>query len=210
MPAWLGSCAMLSAGRFFLRAVTQAAAGGEAGCRMPRERCVAFVEGDNPLEGENALVRLRLLPLAAGWRTRLFARSRVFRCTAKKHCQCAGAGLDFAACGCSSMVEQKLPKLTTRVRFPSPAPFPSHRVQGYPIAPASMIFLSEMSRQQVRLSSSALLCLIDCFVAHAKSSGCVLLPSISVHGHPVQVELAAGKWGWLGIESGMGMMRRLP
>jgi len=25
--------------------------------------------------------------------------------------------------GCSSMVEQKLPKLTTRVRFPSPAPF---------------------------------------------------------------------------------------
>ena len=26
--------------------------------------------------------------------------------------------------GCSSMVEQKLPKLTTRVRFPSPAPFP--------------------------------------------------------------------------------------
>src|SRR5271154_3819924 len=24
--------------------------------------------------------------------------------------------------GCSSMVEQKLPKLTTRVRFPSPAP----------------------------------------------------------------------------------------
>ena len=25
-------------------------------------------------------------------------------------------------CGCSSMVEQKLPKLTTRVRFPSPAP----------------------------------------------------------------------------------------
>src|SRR5688572_21585815 len=25
-------------------------------------------------------------------------------------------------CGCSSMAEQKLPKLTTRVRFPSPAP----------------------------------------------------------------------------------------
>ena len=25
-------------------------------------------------------------------------------------------------CGCSSMVEQKLPKLKTRVRFPSPAP----------------------------------------------------------------------------------------
>ena len=27
-------------------------------------------------------------------------------------------------CGCSSMVEQKLPKLTTGVRFPSPAPVP--------------------------------------------------------------------------------------
>src|SRR3989338_9091251 len=26
------------------------------------------------------------------------------------------------ACGCSSMVEQKFSKLTTRVRFPSPAP----------------------------------------------------------------------------------------
>ena len=25
-------------------------------------------------------------------------------------------------CGCSSMVERKLPKLKTRVRFPSPAP----------------------------------------------------------------------------------------
>jgi hypothetical protein len=30
-------------------------------------------------------------------------------------------------CGCSSMVEQKLPKLTTRVRFPSPAPPQSPR-----------------------------------------------------------------------------------
>jgi hypothetical protein len=28
----------------------------------------------------------------------------------------------ISACGCSSMAEQKLPKLTTRVRFPSPAP----------------------------------------------------------------------------------------
>ena len=28
-------------------------------------------------------------------------------------------------CGCSSMAEQKLPKLTTRVRFPSPAPIKS-------------------------------------------------------------------------------------
>src|SRR5882724_9625154 len=27
-----------------------------------------------------------------------------------------------SGCGCSSMVEQKLPKLTTRGRFPSPAP----------------------------------------------------------------------------------------
>src|SRR5947207_6904260 len=27
--------------------------------------------------------------------------------------------------GCSSMAEQKLPKLTTRVRFPSPAPLPA-------------------------------------------------------------------------------------
>ncbi len=29
---------------------------------------------------------------------------------------------DRRKCGCSSMAEQKLPKLTTRVRFPSPAP----------------------------------------------------------------------------------------
>ena len=32
--------------------------------------------------------------------------------------------------GCSSMVEQKLPKLTTRVRFPSPAPCPSAAATG--------------------------------------------------------------------------------
>ena len=31
--------------------------------------------------------------------------------------------LSIAICGRSSMAEQKLPKLTTRVRFPSPAPF---------------------------------------------------------------------------------------
>src|SRR5216683_1701687 len=31
-------------------------------------------------------------------------------------------GYDAAQGGCSSMAEQKLPKLTTRVRFPSPAP----------------------------------------------------------------------------------------
>ena|SRR5689334_18387559 len=35
-----------------------------------------------------------------------------------------GPGLAYKRCqrGCSSMVEQKLPKLTTGVRFPSPAP----------------------------------------------------------------------------------------
>ncbi len=33
-------------------------------------------------------------------------------------------------CGCSSMVEQKLPKLTTRVRFPSPAPRMIRRSDG--------------------------------------------------------------------------------
>ena len=32
----------------------------------------------------------------------------------------------WGARGCSSMVEQKLPKLTTRVRFPSPAPVAPH------------------------------------------------------------------------------------
>ena len=32
------------------------------------------------------------------------------------------SGPDRARCGCSSMVEQKPSKLTTRVRFPSPAP----------------------------------------------------------------------------------------
>ena len=30
--------------------------------------------------------------------------------------------LKTMTCGCSSMVEQELPKLTTRVRLPSPAP----------------------------------------------------------------------------------------
>ena len=36
----------------------------------------------------------------------------------------AGGAIRYnrGSCGCSSMVEQKLPKLTTRVRFPSPAP----------------------------------------------------------------------------------------
>ena len=33
--------------------------------------------------------------------------------------------------GCSSMVEQKLPKLTTRVRFPSPAPINTRYVFGF-------------------------------------------------------------------------------
>lgn len=33
--------------------------------------------------------------------------------------------------GCSSMVEQKLPKLTTRVRFPSPAPAPIPHLQNH-------------------------------------------------------------------------------
>ena len=37
------------------------------------------------------------------------------------------ASRSFGSCprGCSSMVEQQLPKLNTRVRFPSPAPFSS-------------------------------------------------------------------------------------
>src|SRR5215469_10410019 len=35
--------------------------------------------------------------------------------------------LDTPERGCSSMVEQKLPKLTTRVRFPSPAPIHDNR-----------------------------------------------------------------------------------
>src|SRR5471030_2185178 len=41
--------------------------------------------------------------------------------------------------GCSSMVEQKLPKLTTRVRFPSPAPVSMAPVPSAkkPRAPAS-------------------------------------------------------------------------
>ena len=39
------------------------------------------------------------------------------------HPDCAGAGAYNARlCGCSSMVERQLPKLHTRVRFPSPAP----------------------------------------------------------------------------------------
>ena len=56
----------------------------------------------------------------------------------------AGGGREWVECfasrGCSSMAEQKLPKLTTRVRFPSPAPCPAPArpaatLQGMPRAP---------------------------------------------------------------------------
>ena len=41
---------------------------------------------------------------------------------ANSACDGRGPVLTKTASGCSSMVEQQLPKLTTRVRFPSPAP----------------------------------------------------------------------------------------
>src|SRR5690606_35149269 len=37
-------------------------------------------------------------------------------------------------CGCSSMVEQKLPKLTTKVRLPSPAPIARYPLRSHVIA----------------------------------------------------------------------------
>src|SRR5262249_53579366 len=46
-----------------------------------------------------------------------------------------GFAYKFRACGCSSMVEQKLPKLTTGVRFPSPAPASDNRAPN-PLADA--------------------------------------------------------------------------
>ena len=39
-------------------------------------------------------------------------------------------GLRAGHCGCSSMVEHQLPKLNTRVRFPSSAPPPKAQVRG--------------------------------------------------------------------------------
>ena len=44
------------------------------------------------------------------------------RLASRKFVLHARTSVKYAARGCSSMVEQKLPKLTTRVRFPSPAP----------------------------------------------------------------------------------------
>src|SRR5690348_4585882 len=39
-------------------------------------------------------------------------------------------GLASKHCGCSSMVEHQLPKLNTRVRFPSSAPTPKAQFRG--------------------------------------------------------------------------------
>ena len=47
-------------------------------------------------------------------------------------------------CGCSSMVEQKLPKLTTGVRFPSPAPI--FFFSGFPF-PNSYAFKKAVTRK---------------------------------------------------------------
>ena len=45
-----------------------------------------------------------------------------------------------SARGCSSMVEQKLPKLKTRVRFPSPAPKARITLTGLPHPPRKHLF----------------------------------------------------------------------
>src|SRR5580704_10494801 len=49
----------------------------------------------------------------------------VLSCRPAPSSSCIAVGFAYHSgweCGCSSMAEQKLPKLTTRVRFPSPAP----------------------------------------------------------------------------------------
>ncbi len=51
-------------------------------------------------------------------------RDRLDSCRAP-HLESRGNGFPLI-CGCSSMVEQQLPKLNTRVRFPSPAPSPHY------------------------------------------------------------------------------------
>lgn len=45
-------------------------------------------------------------------------------------------------CGCSSMVEQELPKLLTWVRFPSPAPAPTGYVSGSIESVVDKLFLT--------------------------------------------------------------------
>ena len=70
------------------------------------------------------------IPLDRNTWQQLLEAARQAGCTADEiRGGCAAVLNAAAAClisgvgrGCSSMVEQKLPKLTTRVRFPSPAP----------------------------------------------------------------------------------------
>ena len=60
--------------------------------------------------------------LEAAHQARLQRRTSILRGAAAILNAAAACPISGARRGCSSMVEQKLPKLTTRVRFPSPAP----------------------------------------------------------------------------------------
>jgi hypothetical protein len=66
------------------------------------------------------------LPRRAAGRTLNAATRRAILVKAvtvpRRDCCAPGPVGPAASCGCSSMVEQELPKLTTGVRFPSPAP----------------------------------------------------------------------------------------
>ena len=69
----------------------------------------------------------------AGWNFLQFSLSRANLRSAKRF----GAGNTHLDGGCSSMVEQKLPKLTTRVRFPSPAPVVHGHVRSFSVSEKS-------------------------------------------------------------------------
>ena len=69
------------------------------------------------------LVRINPIDRGCGWRQRRGLRPGSCKNHFRNGVEKAGKSLK---CGCSSMVEQKLPKLTTRVRFPSPAPISPH------------------------------------------------------------------------------------
>ena len=63
---------------------------------------------------------------SVGLRLRWFESIPLHQAIARLYCSetriAGGSGNSLDAGGCSSMVEQKPSKLTTRVRFPSPAP----------------------------------------------------------------------------------------
>src|SRR6476620_11947900 len=58
-------------------------------------------------------------------------------------------GLRAGHCGCSSMVEHQLPKLNTRVRFPSSAPPPKTQVRGMNLKCWAVVVLGRVEPEGV-------------------------------------------------------------